>query len=214
MQQPSNKRILVIDDNPAIHGDFRKILCGKDGASDLSNAEAILFDEAAPVSERVCFDVESAFQGQEGLTMVQHALHQARPYALVFVDIRMPPGWDGIETLARIWEIDPQLQAVICSAYSDYSWEDITAHLGQSDKLLILKKPFDNIEVTQLAHALTKKWLVTHELKFELAENQRLMSTFFENTSEAIVISNAARKALAVNPAFTRLTGYTLDEAS
>ena len=210
MQPLSNNRILVIDDNPAIHEDFRKILSSKDGVSGLADAEAILFDEVAPVSERVSFEIESAFQGQEGLTMVQRALRQARPYALVFVDIRMPPGWDGIETLAKIWEHDPQLQAVICSAYSDYSWEDITARLGQSDKLLILKKPFDNIEVTQLAHALTKKWLMAHELKLKLEENQRLMSTFFENTSEAIVISNADRKAIAVNPAFTRLTGYTL----
>jgi PAS domain S-box-containing protein len=214
MQQPSNKRILVIDDNPAIHEDFRKILGNKDGTSSLTDAEAILFDEVALVGERVCFEIDSAFQGQEGLTMVQRALDQARPYALAFVDIRMPPGWDGIETLAKIWEHDPQLQAVICSAYSDYSWEDITARLGQSDKLLILKKPFDNIEVTQLAHALTMKWLVTHELNLKLEENQRLMSTFFNNTSEAIVISNADRKAVAVNPACTRLTGYTLDEVS
>jgi len=70
----------------------------------------------------------------------------------------MPPGWDGIETTARLWEVDPDLQVVICTAYSDYSWEKMIARLGNSDRLLILKKPFDTIEVFQIAHALSTKW--------------------------------------------------------
>jgi signal transduction histidine kinase len=70
----------------------------------------------------------------------------------------MPPGWDGIETLARVFEADARIQAVICTAYSDHSWDEILARLGRSDRLLILKKPFDNVEVQQLASALTEKW--------------------------------------------------------
>ena len=124
--------------------------------------EAVLFDEAkhpggAADSE---FELDSAYQGQEGLEMVKRALAENRPYALAFVDVRMPPGWDGIETIARIWEVDPELQVVVCTAYADYSWEEMRAKVGQPDSLLVLKKPFDNIEVQQLAHALTKKWLL------------------------------------------------------
>ena len=79
---------------------------------------------------------------------------------MAFVDVRMPPGWDGVETIARIWEVYPELQIVVCTAYSDYSWEEMRAKVGQPDNLVVLKKPFDNVEVQQLAHALTKKWLL------------------------------------------------------
>ena len=106
------------------------------------------------------FELDSAYQGQEGLAMVKKALAENRPYALAFVDVRMPPGWDGVETIARIWEVDPELQIVVCTAYADYSWEEMRAKVGQPDSLVVLKKPFDNVEVQQLAHALTKKWLL------------------------------------------------------
>src|SRR4029077_15261082 len=105
---------------------------------------------------------------------VRRAIDEGRPYAMAFVDVRMPPGWDGIETIAQIWRDYPQLQVVICSAYSDYSWTEITRKLGASDALLILKKPFDNIEVLQLAHALTKKWLVPEQAGMQLGELDRL----------------------------------------
>jgi DNA-binding NtrC family response regulator len=70
----------------------------------------------------------------------------------------MLPSWDGIGTTAQIWKIDPDLQVVICTAYSDYSWDEMLVKIGLSDRLVILKKPFDNVEVLQLANALTEKW--------------------------------------------------------
>ena len=155
-----NRRILIIDDNQAIHDDFRKVLGGDSGrGAELDATEAALFGEsAAPSVGGEGFELDSALQGQEGLARVEEAVRNDRPYALAFVDIRMPPGWDGIETIAHLWQADPHLQIVICTAYSDYSWEDMVRKLGESDQLLILKKPFDNVEVRQLASALTAKW--------------------------------------------------------
>ena len=89
---------------------------------------------------------------------------------MAFVDVRMPPGWDGVETITRLWRVYPNLQVVVCTAYSDYSWNDIERRLGQSENLLILKKPFDNIEVIQLAHALTRKWLVSGQAQARLED--------------------------------------------
>src|SRR5438552_1540632 len=155
-----NHRILIIDDNQSIHGDFRNILCPDNAAEAAVNEmEAELFGEqAAPAL--TTFELDSAYQGQEGLEKVKQALVENRPYAMAFVDVRMPPGWDGIETIARIWEVDHDLQVVICTAYSDYSWDEMIAKIGQSDRLVILKMPFDNIEVLQLANASTEKcWL-------------------------------------------------------
>ena len=102
--------------------------------------------------------------------MVQNALQAGIPYALAFVDVRMPPGWDGVETIAHLWRVHPNLQVVVCTAYSDYSWNDIQRRLGHQDNLLILKKPFDNIEVIQLAHALSRKWLLSRQAEAKMAD--------------------------------------------
>ena len=179
-------RILVIDDNPAIHNDIRKILARPEpGATSLEDAETLLFGETVEEDKRIFFEIDSAFQGQEGLELVKRALEAKNPYALAFVDVRMPPGWDGIETISRIWEVYPELQVVICTAYSDYSWEDITRKVGRSDSVLILKKPFDNIEVLQMAHALTKKWFLTQEAKSQLHNLDKMVSVRTEELQVA-----------------------------
>src|SRR3954453_19445882 len=175
-----NQRILVIDDNPAIHADIRKILTKSSAESDttlLEKAEALLFDKQAAPKEVVAdFEIDSAYQGQDGFEKIKTSLAENRPYALAFVDVRMPPGWDGIETISRIWEIYPELQVVICTAYSDYSWENITRQFGHSDSVLIIKKPFDNIEVLQMAHALVKKWFLTQAAKSQLINLDKRVS--------------------------------------
>jgi two-component system cell cycle sensor histidine kinase/response regulator CckA len=171
-----NHRILIIDDNPSIHDDFRKILCPTNvDNTKLKGMEELLFDESKPSAERIHFELDSAYQGQEGLEKVKQSLAENRPYALAFVDVRMPPGWDGVETIARIWEVFPQLQIVVCTAYSDYSWEQLRLKVGQPDNLLVLKKPFDNVEVQQLAHALTKKWLLSIQANYQLAELEAMV---------------------------------------
>jgi two-component system sensor histidine kinase/response regulator len=152
------RRILLIDDMPAIHEDFRKILqADAGGPSDLDAMSAELFGQEDKRA-LIAFEVDSAYQGQEGLEKVRAALQAGRPYAMAFVDMRMPPGWDGVETIERLWREDPRLQIVICTAYSDHSWESVLERLDVGDRLLILKKPFDHIEVHQLAGALTAKW--------------------------------------------------------
>jgi two-component system NtrC family sensor kinase len=169
-----NRRILIVDDNPSIHVDFRNILAPPQASTGkLDNMEAALFGEVLTAKPQTGFEVDTASQGQEGYAKVIEAMKAGRPYALAFVDVRMPPGWDGIETVERIWAECPDLQVVICTAYSDYSWDSITKKLGHSDQLLILKKPFDNIEVMQLALALTQKWHLIHQARMHIEEVEK-----------------------------------------
>jgi two-component system, cell cycle sensor histidine kinase and response regulator CckA len=170
-------RILVIDDNAAIHDDIRKILCGRPEPNlSYNEAKSLLFGQPHPRPQRVRFEIESAYQGQEGLQKVQESMQEDRPFALAFVDVRMPPGWDGVETISRLWKESPELQIVICTAYSDYSWEAILQQLGKSESMLILKKPFDNIEVLQLAHALTEKWQLELTMRRHLEDLDRTVN--------------------------------------
>jgi CheY-like chemotaxis protein len=168
MSTPYNtRRILVIDDSEAIHMDFRRILCPeqRNSRSDLDMLEEALFGSTTasppPATEPV-FEVDSAFQGQEGLAKVQAALVDGRPYDLVFLDYRMPPGWNGVQTLRHLREVAPSLRVVLCSAYSDYSGETILQEFGMSQLLTELRKPFNGQQLRQLALSLTEPWGGSH----------------------------------------------------
>lgn len=175
-QTLDNLRILIIDDTESIHADFRRTL-GSNCADDaMADDEAVLFGDATSKNtRRAVFEIDSATQGQEGHEKVRLAVEQGRPYAVAFVDMRMPPGWDGVETIEHLWREDPELQVVICTAYSDYSWHKVLERLGVNDKLLILKKPFDTAEVSQLAMALTQKWTMTRRAMARVSELEAMV---------------------------------------
>lgn len=173
----TNHRILIVDDNPAIHDDFRKVLGGaRETQADLMTAEAALFGDEITAVVSANFEIDSAYQGQEALARIQESQAAGRPYTMAFVDVRMPPGWDGIETILRIWQVYPDLQVVICTAYSDYSWEEMIRKLGCSDNLVILKKPFDNVEVLQLACAFSRKWELNRQANLKLGELSEMVA--------------------------------------
>ena len=174
-----NRRVLLVDDTEQIHEDYRKVLgaIGKDESSELASRRTALFGDDKPVAAaRPSLELDSAFQGQEALDKVTEAMAIERPYAMAFVDVRMPPGWDGIETVRRIWQVDSRLEVVFCTAYSDYQWDDVLKLLGQSDRMLILKKPFDSVEVQQLAAALTEKWNLARKAQLQIDEMEEIIA--------------------------------------
>lgn len=179
------RRILIIDDNRSIHDDFRKILDRDMDGLELAEAEVAFFGEAMATTSGITYEIDDAFQGQEGLELVQQALNDHRPYDVAFVDMRMPPGWDGVETIEQLWQQDPELQVVICTAYSDYTWSEITERLGHNDKLLILKKPFDNAEVSQLAAALTEKRYLAQQASLKMGQLEGIVQARTRKLREA-----------------------------
>ncbi|AZF25274.1 bifunctional diguanylate cyclase/phosphodiesterase [Pseudomonas sp. R2-60-08W] len=182
----ANRRILIVDDTASIHQDFRKILCADEhGEPSLDTLESALFGTAAPV--RQAFELDSAYQGQEALALVNKALQAQAPYALVFIDMRMPPGWDGLQTIEQLWDVDPNLQIALCTAYSDYSFEAIEARLKYNDQLLILKKPFDHLEIRQMASALTWKWQLAQDAALKVISLER---TIEERVQELLKVSH------------------------
>ena len=220
-----NRRILIVDDNTSIHSDFRNILCPSHpaDAAAVHEMEAVLFDEDEKKLLPDTFELDSAYQGQEALEMVRKSVAENQPYAMAFVDVRMPPGWDGIETIARIWELHPEIQIVVCTAYADYSWEEMRAKVGQPDSLLVLKKPFDNIEVQQIAHALTKKWLLNLQSRLQMEElreanlllassEERFSRAFHESPLPSAIQSVPDLRFVNVNERFAEVTGRQKEE--
>jgi diguanylate cyclase (GGDEF)-like protein len=198
-------RVLVIDDNPAIHKDYRKILVADD-AAEISAAEAALFDGAQPESARPTFYMDSAMQGKDGVERTREALAAGRPYSVAFVDMRMPPGWDGLETIEHLWRVDPEIQVVICSAYADYDWLELVERLGHSDKLIVIKKPFEPIEILQCASALSRKWQNARALKCHV-ESLELVVT---DRTKGLEAANRQLRHLASHDALTGLPNRLL----
>jgi len=184
VERTRRPRILVVDDNRAIHEDFRKILGRDASAAGLADLETELFGGEEQHDVRLDYRIDDAYQGEEALGKVIRSREAGDPFDLAFVDMRMPPGWDGAETIERIWRADPRVQVVICTAYSDYSWSDLFARLGGSDNLLMLKKPFDNAEVRQLAAALTEKRRLAERARLRMDELENMVRERSEELRE------------------------------
>jgi len=178
IDQPAPRRILIIDDNQGIQDDFRKIAWSltrhrlPPAPGSLGDREAALFGAPALVATpELELEIASALQGQEGTMMVRRSLAEERPFAVAFVDMRMPPGWDGFETTRRLLAEDPCIQVVVCTAYHDVGWPEMAGEIGVSDRVLVLKKPFDAIEVVQLMQSLGCSWELLRRTR---AQRQRL----------------------------------------
>lgn len=152
-KQSTERRILVIDDNASIHDDYRRVLCPVQNAADLLAIENELFGAAgeSAVIEQPRFSIETALQGEQALAMVQAAIRQGKPYSMAFVDMRMPPGWDGLRTIEEMLKVDPNLKCVVCSAYSDYTREQITERLELHEGFLFIRKPFEPEDIRSVA---------------------------------------------------------------
>ncbi|CAM3150728.1 regulatory protein (GGDEF domain) [Legionella steigerwaltii] len=220
--------IMIIDDNPSIHQDFIKVLAASNTKSELNHLDKQLFDDEASLSNPCSPDIEcflpkfiftTACQGKEAINIIQKDLDAGIHYALAFVDIRMPPGWDGIETVKHMWKIDPDIQVVICTAYSDYSWEETVKELGMGDNYLILKKPFDVVAVRQLACALTRKWILANDSKHHekilqqtveertesLQQSLSLLRSTFESSADGILVVDLNNKIIDCNSKFVSM---------
>ncbi len=156
----ANNRILIVDDNPSIHEDFKKILAPNRAGAPLLGLEERLFGAEAPsnLDRGYAYQLICAVHASQAIDIFCQALETGDPFAVVFADVRLPPGKNGIDMIERIWSLAPMTQVVIMSAFSDYSWEDLIERFGWSDRLIILRKPFDAITIKQLALLLTRRW--------------------------------------------------------
>ncbi len=181
-----NRRVLIVDDTPSLHEDYRKILCPdvSNRSAALDELESQLFNSTPALPrepEPSRFELSFALHGEEALPLVRESIASRRPFSVAFVDMRMPPGWDGIETVERLWEIDPELHVVFCTAYSDRTPEEIEKLAGASDRVLVLKKPFDAIEISQAARTLCRKWALCRVAAARTEDLERLVR---QRTSE------------------------------
>ncbi len=180
-------RILIVDDEAAVRESYLTILQPFPAFTELDNIAASLFDDeeseesaddedwfgedVGEVSEgefdTIRYDIHEASQGQQAVQMVGSALNANQPFSLIFLDMRMPPGMSGMETAKAIREMDANVEIVIMTAYSDYSYEQIVKEVGNPERLLYFHKPFRADQIRQLALSLTQRWTIDNQMRFQ-----------------------------------------------
>lgn len=173
-----NRRILVVDDQQDLCDQLAKLLVRSGKKNEtlslvqqmrarLLGGSQQITEAEENVSELPQYVVDIATQGEAAYEMVKKAVEEGNPYAVIFLDMRMPPGWDGLKTAKTIREADKNVEIVIMTAYADHDQKQIADTVGTPEKLLYIKKPFQAEEIYQLALSLTSKW------SLEYSERQR-----------------------------------------
>lgn len=168
-EKTATNRVLVVDDDKALIGEYLRCL-GEgfepdEATTTLSDLEKVLFGEVTDERGAARFDVQSRNQGEHAVEAVRDAVKTASPFAIVFLDIRMPPGIDGIETARRIREIDPNINIVLVTGSLSPEPDDLGKEIPPADKIFFFKKPFHAVECRQLAAALCGKWHADRALR-------------------------------------------------
>lgn len=199
----NNRRILVIDNDLDIWQAYGQVL--DNNYSEIGKATKKLSELVgrSPDLNKINFQINFAAQGQEGVDLVIQAQKDLQPYAVAFIDVRMPPGIDGLETAALIRQLDNNIEIVIVTAYSDRSREEIASTVGACDKLLFIRKPFDAEELMQLAISLTDKWQITINER----QQRHHLQAIFQTSPAAIFTLNKQGLILSWNPKAQELTG-------
>jgi len=183
-----------------MHDDVRKSVAGQSDPSAEAaepGAEAVRGNRPPPLPSRAAFQIDSAHNAEEAVLRVQQAVAQYRPYALAFVDGHPVGGWDGIETVARLWKLDPDLQVAISTADPSATLERVFETLGESDRLLLLKRPFDHMEIRLLAVVMIEKWNAIRWARLEIS-NLESWAVDAERVLEVLHDSHDALKSAHV----------------
>ncbi len=195
--QPNQLRILVADDDESILALYRQVLSPDkhkpEMFSELGELAGKLFGENATSTSALACELVECRQGAEAVGIVKRSLEEHRPFAMAFLDVRMPPGPDGVWTAEQIRSLDPQIEIVIVTGYSDVNPRGITARIAPAHKLLYIQKPFHSQEIHQFASALGSKWHTEGELRKVHAELERRVQ---DRTVELMNVNKQLKKEI------------------
>src|SRR5882672_1921740 len=197
-------RVLVADDERSVLEAYRTVFGEIDASSSrdqLADLEGELFNAPAPSESIPHFTPVLCRRGEEAIDTIMSARQDRIEFPVAFLDVRMPPGIDGIETAVRIRRLDPSINIVMVTAYADTHPRKIAERVQPFDKLFYINKPFQATEIQQFALALTEKWKAEQELRKvnqDLILRCRELESMHSNLQEARERAEAASRAKSI----------------
>ncbi len=207
----ANRRVLIVDDQKEIHDDFIEMLTPQPSeASAKELAAAFITEEEQSFLPE--FELLHARSGEEGCDIVRAGKARTRSVAVAYIDIRMPPGVDGIETIRRIREVDGDVEIVIMTAYTDRSLPEIIQNVEPLHKVLYIRKPFAREEIQQMTLSLVGKWNVEQELaekRRQLVIGHQRLGAVLDATGEAMAMYDLDERLVFANQGYEKLAELT-----
>ncbi len=199
---PLNTRVLIVDDQDEIHEDFREMLLPQRTAAASDDLASAFLDRPPPASRPALppYDLRHARTGEEGVDVVRRGRERGEPIAVAFVDVRMPPGIDGVEAVRRMRTVDRDLEVVIMTAYSDRLLSAIIGDPDLMHKLLYVRKPVAREEVRQISLSLLKKW----NLERDWSEERRRLEAVLDAAGDAIAMYDRSERLVFANRRYER----------
>ena len=220
--QYRNNRILIVDDQPELHDDFVEMLApsappraSDDLAAAFQAADGSLDPAPAAGPLPPPFELSHAYSGEDACTQVEEAWREGRPFALAFVDLRMPPEMDGVEAIRRIRRTDRNLEIVVMTACSERSPREIVSGIDPLHKMLHVRKPFTREEIQQIAMCMVGKWNVERALaarSHQITANNRTLAAVLDATEDAMAMFDESGRLVLANRRFERISGLAREE--
>ena len=209
-----NRRVLIVDDQQAIHDDFIEMLKPRfmTAATDELAAAFTRQETTAFLPE---FELLHATSGEEAYEAIKAGRESNRPIAVAFVDIRMPPGIDGIETIRKVRTVDRDIEIIIMTAYTDKSLSEITHDMELLHKVLYIRKPFAREEIQQITLSLAGKWNVEQELaekRRQLTINHQRLEAVLDATGDAMAMYDVTGSLVFANRGYEKVLDLAKSE--
>ena len=219
-----NYRVLIVDDEDGIHSDFKDMLNPDHREALTDRLAKTLLDEGSEnkTSFLPNFELLHATSGEEAYDIIRAGKASNRPIAVAYMDVRMPPGIDGVEAIRRIRQIEKHIELVIMTAYTDKPLPEIVRDMELLHKLLYIRKPFAPEEIQQITLSLVEKWnveqelvkkqqqLITNHQNLEISHHR--LKTVLDSAADAIGMFDDEGHLLFANRYYQQLFDLTEDQ--
>lgn len=212
-----NYRVLIVDDEDGIHSDFKDMLNPTRARALTDQFAETLLEEGSENKTPFLpnFELVHAISGEEGYEIIRAGKDSNCPIVVAYIDVRMPPGIDGVEAIRRIRKIEKDIELVIMTAYTDKPLPEIVRGMELLHKLLYIRKPFAPEEVQQITLALVNKWNIEQELakkQQQIITDRHRLETILDSTADAVGMFDDEGNLLFANQHYQQLFDLTEEQ--